>query len=231
MTSLPAANDALPERDRRTVVVDVTRRAIQEALFDEHHRVLDGHRGAEQALDVGRRRRHDDVDAGHVHEPALEHLRVLAAVVRTRTALRADHQRHAELPAAHVAEFGTVVDEGVDAAGEEVHEHDLDDGSGTDRGGADGEPDHVLLGDRHVADAVGPEPFVEAFGRPVHPAVATDLLPHQEHPRIALERLGLGLADSIDEGDLAHQTVSSNAHAGRGSALRRRRRSPRRRLG
>ena len=53
--------------------------AVEQPVLDEDHRVRVLDRGAQQAVGVGRRRRHDDGEAGDVGEQRLEALRVLAA--------------------------------------------------------------------------------------------------------------------------------------------------------
>ena len=64
--------------------------AVEQAVLDEDHRVgvLDG--GAEQTVGVGRRRRHDDGEAGDVGQQRLEALRVLAPRRAAGAELRPD---------------------------------------------------------------------------------------------------------------------------------------------
>jgi hypothetical protein len=66
------------------------------------------------------RRRHRQAQAGHVHYPGLEALRVLRAGRAAGAALRAQYHRHADLPAEHVAYLGGLVGELVHRHAEEV---------------------------------------------------------------------------------------------------------------
>ena len=121
---------------------------------------------AQEAAGVGGGARDDDLQAGDVGEPGLEHLGVLGPDLETAADGRAqDHGDRGPAPG-HVAELGRVVGQLVETEAEEVHEHDLGHRPQTAEGGPDGRPHDGLLGDGGVADAVGAVLGREALGHP-----------------------------------------------------------------
>src|SRR5215213_8191459 len=61
------------------------------------------------------------------------------------------------LPAEHVAEFGTLIEDLIHAAAEEVDEHEFGNRSQTSSGRPDGGADETRLGDRGIQDPVATE--------------------------------------------------------------------------
>ena len=143
------AHDGRPA-DRDDVVGGRLRalHAVEQPVLDEHDgvRVLD--RRPEQAVGVGRRRRHDDGQPGDVGEQRLEALRVLAARGATGAELRAHGERHLGGAAGHERQLGRLVEQLVEADAEEVEVHHLDHRAHPGHRRADAEADDRRLGDR-----------------------------------------------------------------------------------
>ena len=123
------AMDARPaERDRLDLVRYVALHRVQRAVLEEDDRVRVVDRGPEQAAHVLGRGGEDDLQPRDVDEPGLELLGVLRSGRPAGAALRADRQRHLDLPAGHRPVLGRLVDELLHRDGEEVLVHDLDHG-------------------------------------------------------------------------------------------------------
>ena len=90
-------------------------------------------------------------------QPGLEALRVLRGAALAGAALRAQHERHAELPARHRVRLRRRVDELVERERDEVDVHDLEHRPQPRLGGADGDAADRRLADRRVEHAVAPE--------------------------------------------------------------------------
>ena len=147
-------------------------------------------------------------------EPRLELLRVLRARRPAGAALRADRQRHLQLPARHVAVLRRLVDDLLHRERQEVLVHDLDDRAHALHRRADAGADDRHLGDRRVADALGAE-LVEHPLRDAHRAAHLgDVLAHDEDVLVARasprdERVAHGLA----VGQLRHRRSSARLRA------------------
>ena len=128
VTSVPARTTARLA-DRHDVVGRRLRalHAVEQPVLDEDDRVRVLDRGPQQAVGVGRRRRHDDGQAGDVREQRLEALRVLAARRAAGAELRAHGQRHLRGAAGHERQLRGLVEQLVEADAEEVEVHQLDD--------------------------------------------------------------------------------------------------------
>src|SRR6266536_3218491 len=75
-------------------------------------------------------------------------------------------------------------------------------GPHTAQGGADSGTDEGRLRQRRVADALGAELLQQALADPEAPAVAADVLAHQEHAPVALQRLAQRLPECLAVGEL-----------------------------
>ena len=141
MTSRPrraVARD--PERHAVGLAVrDLLAPEVQRLVLDEHDRAGVVDRAAQQPGGVGRAARHHDLEPGDVGQPRLEALRVLRRAALAGAALRAQHERHAELPARHRVRLRRRVDELVERERDEVDVHDLEDRPQPRLGGADGD--------------------------------------------------------------------------------------------
>src|SRR5439155_11531215 len=96
-------NARLADRDRLQVVRHLFLDAVQRAVLEEEDRIVVVDRRPEEAPDVGRSRREDDLEAGDVHEPGFELLRVLRARRPARAALRPERDRYLQLAARQIA--------------------------------------------------------------------------------------------------------------------------------
>ena len=124
-------------------------------MLDVQHRVVVADGGDQAALGVVRRGRRDHLQAGHVHEEAVQPLRVLRPLAPALADHRAHHQRHVHLAAVHVAALGGDVDELVHRQHQEVHaDVDVDRPQPGQRH-ADGRAGHGVLGQRRAEDALG----------------------------------------------------------------------------
>ena len=177
--------------------------AVEQPVLDEDDRVRVLDRGAEQAVGVGRRRRHDDAQAGDVGEQRLEALRVLAARRAPGAELGAHGQRHLGRPAGHERQLGRLVEQLVEADADEVEVHELDHRAHPGHGRADAEAHDRRLGDRRVADAVA-EPVVQAPREPEDVAARADVDAGDEDPvvvgQLGLERVVDGVHGAEDRG-------------------------------
>ncbi len=160
--------------------------AVEESVLDEHHRVgiLDG--GPQQAVGVGRRRRHDDGEARDVGEQRLEALGVLAARRAAGAELGAHGQRHLGGAAGHERQLRRLVEQLVEADAEEVDVHELDHRAHSGHRRAHAEPHDGRLGDRRVAHPVA-EPVAQAAGEAEDVAALADVDAGHEHAVVGLE--------------------------------------------
>ena len=211
-----------PHRDHRHVGALADRRApcragsaralrhlaldrVEQPVLEEDDRVVVVDRRPEQAAHVLGRRRVDDLQARHVHEPRLELLRMLRARRPAGAALRADRQRHLHLAARHVAVLRGLVDDLLERERQEVLVHDLDDRAHARHRRADARADDRHLGDRRVAHALGAE-LVEQALRDAHRAAHLgDVLAHDEDVVVLAHRLHERVADGLAVGDLRHR--------------------------
>ena len=221
------------ERDQLLGLGHLALGVVEHLVLDEEHgvRLADG--GLEQPARVARGGGHDHDQARHVAEPRLEALGMLGRVALARAALRADHQRHLDLAAEHVAHLGDLVDDLVHADAGEVDEHDLGHGHEAGERGAEGGADDRGLGDRGVDQALPAELVEEALRDGHGAAELPDVLADHEHPFVPAELLAQREADRLAVAHLharaaaaaARSTVglgakmSSSAPAGSGSGL------------
>ena len=187
VTSVPGRTTA-DRADRHDVVGRRLRslHAVEQPVLDEHDRVRVLDRGAQQAVRVGRGRRHDDAQPGDVREQRLEALRVLAPRRAPGAELGAHGQRHLRGAAGHERQLGGLVEQLVEADAEEVEVHELDDRAHAGHRGADAEADDRALGDRGVADAIA-EAVVQPARQAEHVAAGRDVDARDEHALVARE--------------------------------------------
>src|SRR5712691_2393375 len=144
----------LAEGDRLELVGDFFLDPVQRAVLEEDDGIVVVDRRPEQSAHVGRRRREHHLQPRDVHEPRLELLRVLRARAPACAALRADRQRHFQLPAGHVAVLRGLVDDLLGRERQEVLVHHFDDGAHALHRRADAGADQRHLRDRRVADSL-----------------------------------------------------------------------------
>ncbi len=184
-------------------------------MLEEDHRIVVADRLNEQALRFVWRRGNDDLEAGDVGEHRVEALAVLAGGTETRAVHGADHHGCSRLAAEHVAEFGGLVENLVEADTHEINEHQVGDGAEASRGGAGGSAYERAFGDGCVQDAVAAEFGEQALGdaEGAAPGVVLtggagtpgDVFAHQHHCRIAVHFVTQGFVDGLAEGFLAHR--------------------------
>jgi hypothetical protein len=201
-------------------VVDLIQREVFDALDAPHHLAHEEHPGIlvpdgalEQAPGVGRRGRHHHLEAGHVRVEALERLGMLGPELQRRAARSSEDDRHADLPARHVAHLGGRVDDLVDGQQREVPGHHLDDRTEADHRGADADAGEPQLGDGRVDHPLGTELLEESTAHLVGAVVLRDLLAHQEDPVVALHLLAEGVIQGVAVGERRHDQASPGSGA------------------
>ena len=194
----------LAERDRLDLVRHGPFQRVEQPVLEEDDGVVVVDRAPEEPAHVLGRRRVDDLEAGHVHEPGLELLRVLRARAPAGAALGADRQRHLHLAAGHRPVLRRLVDELLHREGQEVLVHDLDDRAHALHRGADAGADDRHLGDRCVADALGPELGEHALRDAHRAAHLGDVLAHDEDVVVGAHRARERVADRFAVGQLRH---------------------------
>ncbi len=159
-------------------------------------------RRREQALGVGGRRRHDDLHARRVDVVRLG--RVVVELGRAHaTAVRHAHderERHrAARPPAVSADVGDqLVEAGV---AERVVLH-LTDRAPAGHAQPDCRAEEPGLGERGIDAALRPEAVEQPGGRAEDPARATNVLPQEEHVRVAVELDMKRVVDRLHQGQL-----------------------------
>ena len=111
---------------------------------------------------------------------------MLGAAAAAAAGLGAEDDRDLDPAAGHVAELRRLVDDRVEADGEEVHVHDLGDRSQARHRGADRGAEQARLGDRRVDHPLRPEAVVETAGRAVDTAAGADVDAHHDDVLVAL---------------------------------------------
>ena len=122
---------------------------------------------------------------------------MLRRVPAARPALRAEHHRHARLPAEHEAVLGRLVDHLIHRQPGEVDVHELDDRTQTGERGAHGGADDADLADRRLADARRAEAIQETCGDLKGPAMFGDVLADHDHALVALHLEAQGLVQRL----------------------------------
>jgi hypothetical protein len=195
----------LPDRDRLDLLRHLFLEAVERAVLEDDHGIVVVDRARQQAAHVGRRRGEDDLQPRHVDEPRLELLRVLGARAPAGAALRADRQRHLQLPARHVAVLGRLVDELLHRERQEVLVHDLDDRAHALHRRPDPGADDRHLGDRRVADALWAELGQHPLRHAHRAAHLGDVLAHDEDVVVGAHGGGERVAHGLAVGDLRHR--------------------------
>ena len=203
------------QRDRVLTLRHLAHQRVVQLVLDEDDRVVVADRGLQQALGVGRRGGHHDLQPGDVADPRLEALTVLGGRAARRTQRRAQHERHAQAAPRHVVRLGGLVDELVHHQRQEVAEHDVDDRPHAGHGGAHTQAGDAGLRDRRVDHSIGAELVDQAGQHLERRSRLGHVLADHEHPLVAPELLGQRLVDRLAEGDLAGGGGVRRRHAGR----------------
>jgi len=173
---------------------------VEERILEHDDRVRVQQRGPEHPPRVLERGGRHDADARDVRVPPLEAVRMLRGKLPPGTGCHADHERDAELAARHMADGGGVIDDLVEREQAEVDGHHFDDRQHAVQCRADSRADERRLGQRRVAYALLAEFRQQSLAHGVAAAVAPDVLAHEEHARVAGERLPQCLAQRFPVG-------------------------------
>jgi hypothetical protein len=121
---------------------------ILEFVLDKENRagILDG--VEQQPAGVSEDARRDDPKTGHTEEQLLQRLAVGGPITATAAHRRANDHRDVERASVHPGKLGETVDDLVGNEGDEISEHDLDDGSQPSECHPRGQADDPGLGDR-----------------------------------------------------------------------------------
>ena len=151
------------------------------------HRIGIGDGARHQRARVGRRRGHDDLQAGRAVEPRLGVLAVVRPGMTQPAPRHAHHHRHRAAPA--IADLGGVVHELVEAGRDEVVELHLADRPLARQRGADAGAEHGALGERRVEDPIA-ELLEQRAQQQERVAVgAADVLAEHEDARVGAQRV------------------------------------------
>ena len=154
-------------------------------MFEDEHGVWVLKRRQQHAAGVLERRRGDDAQPRNVCIPALEAVGMLGCELASGTGGHADHDRHVQLPARHMAQRRRIVHDLVEGEQAEIHRHHLDDWPHAVQRRTDARAHEGGFGERGVADALLAELLQQALAHRIAAAVAPDVLAHQEDPLIA----------------------------------------------
>src|ERR671915_403997 len=202
-----AADGGLAEAHRAAVLGHLAALAVERLVLDEDDRVVVADGGLQQALGVRRRARHRYQETRHVQVERLEAVRMGGAELVARALRHADHDRHLDLAAEHVADRRRVVDDLVHREQREVDGHDLDHRPQADHGRADAHADDGVLGDRRVAHALLAEVLEEAL-RDLEGALEDpDVFAHDEDVLVGLHLLAKRLVERLAVAHRGHQSA------------------------
>ena len=177
-------------------------------MLQEEHGVAVVEGGQQQAPGVGRGGGGDDLEPGHVAEPRLHVLAVERARAQPAPDGQPEHHGDGRSPA--VVGLGQVVDDLVEAAGDEVAELHLDHGAEAVEGEAHGRSDGTGFDDRCVPYPGRSELGEEAVGGLEHASVLGDVLAEENDPLVGRRPQLLQVSDRLlgqDELGLALEDV------------------------
>ena len=168
-------------------------------MLDVENRVVVAHGGGEAALRIVGRGRCHDFHTGHVHEHAVQALRMLGTLAPAFADHRANHQRHVHATSVHVPTLRGDVHELVHREQKEVHANVNVDGPQAGEGHADGGTGHRVFGERRAEDALGAELLQQPAGRALDGFRIVDVEAEDEHVLVARHLLLGSFAHGIDE--------------------------------
>ena len=117
---------------------------------------------------------------GNMRVPAFQAVRMLGGELAAGAGRHADHQRHAELVARHVAHCGRGVEDLVEREQAEIHRHQFDDRAHAGHRRADAGAGKPGLRQRRIANSLRTELGKQALAHRVAAAVAADVLTHEK---------------------------------------------------
>ena len=123
----------------------------------------------------------------------------------------AHHHGDAPVAAGHVVRFGGLVDHLIHGEGEEVAEHDVDDGAQAGHGGADADAGESGFGDGSIDDALGAEFFDQAGEHFERRAGFGDVFAENADAGVAAHFFGQRFANGLRECEFAFRHRTSQA--------------------
>ncbi len=145
-------------------------------------------------------------------DPRVEALAVLRRGAPRRAERRPHRQRRLQAAARHVVDLRRLVRELVHDQGEEVAEHDVDDGTHAGHRGAEAEARDACLGDGRVEHTLAAELLHEPGEHLERRPCLGHVLPDHEDGRVAAKLLGERLVHRLRERDLARALVGGGQH-------------------
>ncbi len=179
-------------------------------MLDKKHRVVGADGGFEQALGIRRGARSDHIQPREVSEDRIGRLGVGCRKLAAAAADRADHNRHTHLPAEHIVQLGSLVDDHVHGRKGKVDCHQLGHRAQAGQRSADGPADDGVLRNRRIADALFAKVIVEPLGDRISAAPYADLFSHDKDFRIAFHFLPQSLGDGFTHCHSRHDYHSSS---------------------
>ena len=171
---------------------------IQELVFAENHRVINGHGFEQHAVGVFDRGGGEDDQAGIMRVNRLHHLAVKGPAAGGAAAGQAHGDGAGDIRAPE--KRGRLVHDLVETDGGEIRKLHFDDRAQAFDGGADGEAHHGVFADGGIQHATG-KFFGEIFSGFEGAAERADILAVDEHAGIILQRARLRLPDGFQIGD------------------------------
>src|SRR5579859_1949128 len=131
---------------------------------------------------------------------------MLCPEARASTLRCADHQRHFELPTAHVAILRHLVVDLIHAHQREIDKHEFDYGTKSSKRRAQARPDDSRFGDWRIPHAVWPELVIQTRRHLEHAARYGDIFSEEDHVLVAAHFVGQCHANSITISCIGHKS-------------------------
>ena len=171
---------------------------VQELVFAENHRVINGDGFEQHAVGVFDRGGGEDDQAGIMRVNRLHHLAVKGPAAGGAAAGQAHGDGAGNIRAPE--ERGRLVHDLVETDGGEIRKLHFDDRAQAFDGGADGEAHHGVFADGGIQHAAG-KFLGKIFGGLERAAEGADILTVDEYTGIILQRARLRLPDGFQIGD------------------------------
>ncbi len=166
-------------------------------MLKEQDRVWIANRAHQQALCIGWVGRKHHLQTGHVAEPGLHRLRVKGAGAHPPADRRADGHRKLRSPT--VVGRSEIVDDLIEAAGDEVGILNLEHGPECLQGKSHRGTHRATFDDGRITDAILSELLDESLRDLEHAAVFSDVLTENEHALVGLHSLAKTVRYGIDK--------------------------------
>ena len=191
--------------------------SIQILVLEVDDGIVVANGGFQQALGVERRGGRDHFQPRAVHEPGFGVLRMIETAADVTAARRADNHRHRRAAAVAIPEGRRLVDDLIEAAGDEVGKLHLGDRPVATERRADADAHDGRFGDRRVDHAHLAELVMEALRDAKSAAVGADIFAQDEDLRIAPHLLEQRFADRLEVREFfAHSDLATKAESLKG---------------